>query len=36
VEILDGVPLGHPEVATMIKEIIGANIDEIFGERLKV
>lgn len=35
-EILDGVPLGHPEVATMVKEIIGGNIDEIFGDRLKV
>ncbi len=35
-EILDGVPIGHPEVATMVKEIIGGNIDEIFGDRLKV
>ncbi len=35
-EILDGVPLGHPEVATMVKEIIGGNIDEIFGDRLNV
>ncbi len=35
-EILDGVPIGHPEVATMVKDIIGGNIDEIFGDRLKV
>lgn len=30
-EIMDGIPLGHPEVATMVRDMLTANIEEIFG-----
>lgn len=33
-DILDGVPIGHPQVATLIKEMIDGNIAEIFDRKL--
>jgi len=35
-EIMDGVPIGHPEVSTLVRDIIGGNIEEIFKDRIKV
>lgn len=34
VDVLDGVPMGLPQVATMIREILLSNIGEVFGNRL--
>lgn len=32
--VLDGIPMGMPQVATMIRDIISSNLGEVFGQRL--
>lgn len=35
-EIMGGIPIGLPEVSTLVRDIIGSNIEEIFGDKIKV
>ena len=34
--IMGGIPIGLPEVSTLVRDIIGSNIEEIFGDRIIV
>lgn len=34
IEVLDGVPLGHPKVAILIREMLASLMNAVFGDRL--